>query len=433
MKYYILDTNVILYDSQAIYSFDKHNIIIPIIVLEELDRFKKGNDVINRNARDFVRILRGIFQQAQDGLVPSISPEHGTIEVKIDEFEIEHPSPIFNSLNDNKILAMCLNLQNNNKDKEYILVSKDINLQMKARALGINSQDYDLGNIAQDNFMYQGYRVISGCEENYIDSLYSCHSTPVHEKIKNPIPNEFYILRNGKQSALGFYSAEKNKIIGFTSTPISNIRARNVEQEFAIQALLNPDIRLVTLTGKAGTGKTLLALAGAIEQRSYFNQILLARPNVPLSNKGIGYLPGDVEEKVSPFLAPLYDNLKFIKKLTSGPNNCSEVDSMLEKRKIEIEALTFIRGRSLSHMFFIIDEAQNLTPHEVKTIITRAGEGTKIILTGDIHQIDHPYLDSTSNGLSYLIAKMKNQEMFAHVNLTKSERSELAELAGNLL
>ncbi|MBP6672893.1 MAG: PhoH family protein, partial [Bacteroidetes bacterium] len=247
-------------------------------------------------------------------------------------------------------------------------------------------------------------------------------------------PNEFVIMRNGKQSALGTYDAERKRIAKIEKTVAYGIAPHNAEQIFALNALLNPDIQLVTISGKAGTGKTLLALAAALERRKLYRQIFMARPIVPLSNKDIGYLPGDIESKLNPYMQPLFDNLNVIKnQYQESDQQYQRIDQLLQEEKLVIEALSYIRGRSLVKIYFIVDEAQNLTPHEVKTIITRAGEGTKIVLTGDIYQIDHPYLDSQSNGLSYLIEKMQGQKIYAHINLEKGERSKLAELASNLL
>ena len=248
------------------------------------------------------------------------------------------------------------------------------------------------------------------------------------------MPNEYLILRNGKKSALGYFNAETEKIERINKTEAFGIHSRNAEQAFALDALLNEDIKLVSISGKAGTGKTLLSLAAAVEKRKKYLQIYIARPIVPLSNRDIGYLPGDVNEKLLPYMQPLYDNLGVVQNQFSRTDrNYKIIENMLQEEKLKIEPLSYIRGRSIVRIFFIVDEAQNLTPHEVKTIITRAGEGTKIIFTGDIFQIDHPYLDSLSNGLSYLIEKMKGQKIYAHINLEKGERSELAEMASNLL
>jgi len=249
-----------------------------------------------------------------------------------------------------------------------------------------------------------------------------------------PLANEYLILRNGKQSALAFFRAGGQQLINVRKKTIYGIVPRNAEQSFAAHALTNPDIPLVSVSGKAGTGKTLLALAAALEQRSSYRQIMLARPVVPLSNKDIGYLPGDIQSKISPYMQPLYDNLSVIRAQFPEQSEANQqLDRMLEEKKLIIEPLAYIRGRSLVKIYMIIDEAQNLTPHEVKTIITRAGDQTKVVFTGDIHQIDHPYLNSQSNGLSYLIEKMQGQQLYAHVNLEKGERSELSMLASELL
>jgi PhoH-like ATPase len=250
---------------------------------------------------------------------------------------------------------------------------------------------------------------------------------------EHPVPNENFILRNGSKSVLATYRAADKSFQRVEKSPAYGIMPRNAEQSFALRALLDDDIKLVTLTGKAGSGKTLLALAAALECRSRYRQILLARPIVPLSNRDLGYLPGDVAAKIDPYMQPLYDNLGVIKHQHGDGESSHRIQDMLDNHKLEITPLAYIRGRSLQRMFFIVDEAQNLTPHEIKTIITRAGEGTKIVFTGDIYQIDHPYLDSLSNGLSYLISRMVGQPIYAHITLEKGERSALSELASDLL
>ena len=268
-----------------------------------------------------------------------------------------------------------------------------------------------------------------------IDQLYqdgSCE--PEDVGLENPLPNHYFILRNGRNSALSYYNPVSGMIERVEKRPAYRVTPRNAEQVFALHALLNPEIKLVSLMGVAGTGKTLLALAGALEQRRNFKQIYLARPIVPLSNKDIGYLPGDIKSKLNPYMEPLWDNLKFIQNhFGESEREYKVISESIEKEKLLITPLAYIRGRSISNVYFIVDEAQNLTPHEIKTIITRAGENTKIIFTGDIYQIDTPYLDSQSNGLSYLIDKIKNHHIYAHIRLEKGERSELANLANELL
>ncbi len=318
-----------------------------------------------------------------------------------------------------------------------ILVTKDVNLRMKAKSIGLTAQDYTTDHVKNPTALYTGHRLETGVAEDVIDRLYrEPFEVGVAElQCKDaPEANEFMILRNGKKSALAAIDATGAIVKKVDKTSAYGITPRNAEQAFAINALMNTGIQLVTITGKAGTGKTLLALAAALERRKNYRQIYIARPVVPLSNKDIGYLPGDIQSKLDPYMQPLYDNLGVIQSnFEESKSKQSRIKDFLQEEKLVISPLSYIRGRSLVRIFFIVDEAQNLTPHEVKTIITRAGEGTKLVFTGDIFQIDHPYLNSYSNGLSYLIEKMKGQKLYAHINLEKGERSELADLASNLL
>lgn len=427
-KTYILDTNVLLYDARSMYAFGDNDIIIPIVVLEELDRFKKGNDVINLNARQVVRDLNKLSDSHIGGAMP-LGEGLGELVIPVTGYEFPEDFPIFNeSTTDHRILAYYLNAKKSNPELDLVLVTKDINLRMKARAMNINAQDYETGKIDDPHLLYDGYRIISGCDAEFIDSFFYEDEVPT-QYIDNPIPNECYVLKNGSHSVLARYNGKTNNLVKISSDHFyGGIRGKNLQQTFALSVLSDPNIPLVTLTGKAGTGKTLLALAAAIEQRRRYQQIFLARPIVPLGND-IGFLPGDINAKLDPYMQPLFDNLAVIKE-QSGEGL---IKDMLEKRKIEIIPLPYLRGRSLPKVFFIVDEAQNLTPHEIKTIITRLGEGSKLVFTGDIFQIDSHILDSRSNGLSYLIHKMKGQKLFAHINLIKGERSELAELASNIL
>lgn len=304
---------------------------------------------------------------------------------------------------------------------------------MKAKALNIIAEDFETGKVKDVEGLYTGMTLVEGLTKDTIDSIYqNGFCLPGDIGIKKPIPNHYFILRNTSTSVLAYFNPITGNIEKLEKKPAYRIMPRNAEQVFALHAITAPDIKLVTLQGVAGTGKTLLALAGALEQKKLFKQVYLARPIVPLSNKDIGFLPGDIKSKLNPYMEPLFDNLKFIKN-QFGDKEATQIDELLEKEKLVITPLAYIRGRSLSNICFIVNEAQNLTPHEVKTIITRAGEGTKIIFTGDIHQIDTPYLDSQSNGLSYLIDKVKHHGLYAHVKLEKGERSELANLANDLL
>ena len=314
-------------------------------------------------------------------------------------------------------------------------MSKDINLRLKAKALNIIAQDFETGKIDRDSTLYNGKQIIENIESDFINKLYKQGQNNDVSILKNKIvSNGFYILKNGKSSVLGYYNPFEDQLERVEKQYVYGVKPKNAEQTFALHALLNPDIKLMSLQGVAGTGKTLLALASALEQHNLYHQIVLARPIVPLSNKDIGYLPGNAEDKINPYMQPLFDNLKFIKnQFGEKEKKYRKIEEMQEQGKLKISALAYIRGRSLSNVIFIVDEAQNLTPHEVKTIITRAGENTKIIFTGDVFQIDTPYLDEQSNGLSYLIDRLKGNDLFAHITLEKGERSELANLANELL
>jgi PhoH-like ATPase len=308
---------------------------------------------------------------------------------------------------------------------------------MKAKSLGIIAQDYENDKVANIDDLYKGIRILEGVNQESISKLYEVPegvSSAEFNLEQNLTGHQFFIMKNNGSSALAHYNPVNKTLSRVIKQTTYGIDPRNAEQTFAIEALSNPDIQLVSLTGKAGTGKTLLALAAALQQHKRYKQIFLARPIVPLANRDLGFLPGDVKEKMDPYMQPLYDNLTVIKhKFSHQSPEFLRINDMMKEDKLVITPLAYIRGRSLSSIFFIVDEAQNLTPHEIKTIITRAGEGTKMVFTGDIEQIDSPYLDTASNGLSYLSDKMKDQDIFAHVNLVKGERSFLAELASKLL
>ena len=425
-KIFVLDTSVILFDHNAINSFKEHDVAIPITVLEEIDNFKKGNDVINYEAREFIRLLDLLSKKY---LLQDWIPLNGHTKGKFKVLMNEH-----SEIDANKILNSALYLQKEMKGRIVILVSKDINLRLKAKSLNIQAEDFKTGKVQDIESLYKGYSTIENVPAAAIAKLYQDGScTPKHLKIKDPIANHYYTFKNGDSSALAYYNANTKLIEKVSKESAYGIKPRNVEQAFALHAILNPSVLLVTLQGIAGTGKTLLALAGAMQQKTEFRQIYLARPIVPLSNKDIGYLPGDIKSKINPYMEPLWDNLKLIQgQFKETDKEYQKITEMVEKEKIHITPLAYIRGRSLSNICFIVDEAQNLTPHEVKTIITRAGENTKIIFTGDIFQIDTPYLDTHSNGLSNLIDKASNNKLYAHITLEKGERSELANLANTL-
>ncbi|RNL52344.1 PhoH family protein [Pedobacter jejuensis] len=437
-KIFVLDTSVILYDHDAINNFHEHDVAIPIQVLEELDNFKSGNDTRNFEARSFIRLIDiASKQQLINDWVNLDSPNLGKFKVVLNEKPLKtNAEEIFGvGKTDHKILNAALSLKEENPDKKVILVSKDICLRLKAKALNLNAEDYETGKIKNVDELYAGKTELNAFSETLIDKLKHNHKIDVDEAdLPSKKANHFYILKNKRKTINAFYNHAKKTLTEVYSDEIFRIKPKNPEQAFAIHALLNDDIKLVSIQGNAGTGKTLLALASALEQRKDFRQIYITRPIVSLSNKDIGFLPGDAKSKTDPFMSPIWDNLRFIKEQFSADDKMSaKIDELVATEKIAIAPLAFIRGRTLTKIFFIIDEAQNLTPHEVKTIISRAGEHTKIIFTGDIYQIDTPYLDSESNGLSYLIENAKNHPLYAHITLHKGERSELANLANELL
>jgi len=436
-KIFVLDTSVLLYDSDAVKNFEKHDIAIPITVLEELDSFKKGNSVTNLHAREFIRYLDRISDSnMMQKWIPLNGKTHGKIRVVNDEDSATNANEVFGSVkNDHRILNVALKLREQETKKKVVLVSKDINLRLKARALSLDAEDYETIQIKDIDHLYKGKTELKFEDSAPINKLYQDGALdPTELEQAAPVSNHFYILRNHSSSALGCYNSESKKVEIVQTLNAYGITPRNAEQTFAMHAIMNPDIQLVSITGSAGTGKTLLALAGAIEQRREYRQIYLARPIVPLSNRDIGYLPGDAKSKIDPYMQPLWDNLNIIKNQYKESSKAyKKIDELVQTEKLSIVPLAYIRGRSLNNVIFIVDEAQNLTPHEIKTIITRAGENTKIIFTGDIFQIDTPYLDTQSNGLSYLVDRLNNNEVYAHINLEKGERSELANLASKFL
>lgn len=438
-KTFILDTNVILHDSSCINHFDEHDVVVPITILEELDHFKKGNQTLNFHAREFVRALDCLSaNKLFNGGVP-IGSGRGRIFIKLEQ-EL-HPDLVRHfpaaTKPDHQILNIAYYLAENDTSRSFILVTKDVNLRMKAKAVGLMAEDYTSDHVKDVGALYTGCRCIENTKYSLIEEMYNSREGVASEKVetgKPLLPNEYIILRNGKKSVLSTFQLRQDSIVTVRKKCVYGITPRNAEQSFAVHALCNDDVPLVTVSGKAGTGKTLLALAAALEQRRNYRQILLARPIVPLSNKDIGYLPGDIQSKIRPYMQPLYDNFSVIRDQFPEQSEMHQrLNRLLDEEKLIIEPLAYIRGRSLVGMYMIVDEAQNLTPHEVKTVITRAGEQTKIIFTGDIHQIDHPYLDSQSNGLSYLMEKMQGQPLYAHITLQKGERSTLSMLASDLL
>src|SRR6056297_3246351 len=436
-KIFVLDTNVLLHDFNSIFKFQENTIVLPIVVLEELDHFKKGNDLINFHAREFTRVLDNLSGDFDTNKGIPLGDGMGKLYIETGKaFSSELSNSFPEHVPDHRILAIAEYWKNEKPNQQVILVTKDINLRVKAKSLGLKAQDYENDKVTDIDQIQSAAVIKDSIPADLIARLYEEPEGIDVDKFKfdhEPHPHQYFIMKNGS-SALAHYDAEKHIIERVKKINAYGIEPRNAEQAFSMDALMRSDIQLVALTGKAGTGKTLLSLAAALHQRRNFQQIYLARPIVPLSNRDLGYLPGDAQEKIGPYMAPLFDNLSVIKHNYSPTSqDFQRIDDMLKNEKLVIEPLAYIRGRSLSRVFFIIDEAQNLTPHEVKTIITRAGEGTKIIFTGDIQQIDSPYLDSKSNGLSYLAEKIKHHPIYAHVLLEKGERSDLANLANDLL
>ena len=437
-KLFVLDTNVILHDSASIFNFEEHDVAIPITVLEEIDKFKRGNEDINFQAREFLRQIDSLTGDLISHSGAPLGPHLGHIRVILGgEMDPRLKASFFQDTPDHRILNTALHLQRHAEGRRVMLVTKDTNLRMKAKSVGLPAQDYTSDKIESFDKLYTGKRVVEDCPPELISRFYeNGGAVPAAEVecVSDPVPNENFILRTGSKSVLATFRAVDKTFVRVEKTHTYGISPRNAEQSFALKALLNDEIKLVTLAGTAGTGKTLLALAAALECRQRYRQILLARPVVPLGNRDLGYLPGDIEAKLDPYMQPLYDNLAVIRHQFGDSDVAAQrINDLREQEKLMITPLAYIRGRSLQRLFFIIDEAQNLTPHEVKTIITRAGEGTKIVLTGDIRQIDQPYLDALSNGLSYLINRMVGQPIFAHITLEKGERSALADLASELL
>ncbi len=438
-KIFVLDTNVLLHDPRAITSFQDNDVVIPIVVIEELDKFKKGIDEMGRNARQVSRILDELRQQGKLSQGVSLAGG-GTLRVELNHQSPEHlPNELIATKADNRILATALNLCKAEDCTPVILVTKDTNLRIKADALGLRAEDYETDQVTIDE-LYSGeyeWTVAPGV----IDAFYAAGEA--QPPAPAPFPNQYVLLKNSAneaQTALGRYSRQKDRIVPIIAAKhgVWGITARNKQQQYALDLLLNDDIRLVTLVGKAGTGKTLLALAAGLEktiESRAFLRLVVSRPVFPLG-KDLGFLPGDVDEKLRPFMQPIRDNLDFLRGASAATGRVKakkDLQGLFDLGMIEVEPLTYIRGRSMPNQFLIVDEAQNLTPHEIKTIITRAGEGTKIVLTGDPYQIDNPYIDSSSNGLTFVVERFKEEPIAGHITLVKGERSDLAELAATLL
>ncbi len=436
-KIFVLDTSVILHDFNALYNFHEHDVAIPITVLEEVDRFKKGNEMVNYHAREFIR---GLDKISHDNLInqwiPLDGAGHGKFRVLVDEKTDIDSTELFGSKSeDHRILNTALALSRSEPKRRVVLITKDINLRVKARAMNLDAEDYETDTIKNLDHLYGGKSELHLKTKAPIDQLFTEEGlTPADLEIDTPPCNHYFILKHSSASALAYYHPGEEKMEPVAKRKAYGITPKNAEQTFALHAIMNPEVPLVTISGTAGTGKTLLALSAALEQRSLYKQIFLARPIVPLSNKDIGFLPGDVQSKINPYMQPLWDNLNFIKnQFEQSDKEYKKIEELISTEKLLVTPLAYIRGRSLANILFIVDEAQNLTPHEVKTIITRAGDHTKIVFTGDIYQIDTPYLDEHSNGLSYLIDKMNNHPLYAHIHLEKGERSDLANLASERL
>ncbi|MEW6277765.1 MAG: PhoH family protein [Candidatus Eremiobacterota bacterium] len=442
-KIYLLDTSVLLHRPDSIFSFGDNQVVIPIVVLDELDHFKKGSMELNRNARLVIKFLDEVSQQGPVSKGVKLQ-NGGTLMVDITHTVGELSALGLTSTNDNLILASAVASKRANPKKKVVLVSKDINMRVKAEALGLAAEDYRADQIIDIDELYTGQGELTVAPER-IDQVYEEREIPVDElKLNGGLaPNQFLMLKSTSSAsvtALTRYDADRRvlALLRELRYDVWGIRPLNREQRYAFEILLDDEIQLVTLAGKAGTGKTILAIAAGLQKvvnEKIYRKLSIYRPVIPMG-RDIGYLPGTEQEKLSPWMQPIMDNLEFLlnEHAASGrKGGPGRLDYLLDSNILDIRALTYIRGRSLPHQFIVIDEAQNLTPHEVKTIITRAAEGTKIIFTGDPYQIDHPYLDSTSNGLTHVVERFKDQSIAAHVTLTKGERSALAELASTLM
>ena len=442
-KIFVLDTNVILHDHRAVRKFQDNDLVIPVAVIEELDKFKKGTDALAYNARGFLREMDKLTEGRLFG-PRGVPLGKGLGMIKI---EPNHPFPeemqdlFVDDIQDHRILATAIWVRDSNPDRFVALVTKDINLRMKSKAAGMIVQDYLSDKLDDDRIEHAQREVqeLTVSDDVAQELLYGPETAVDWEDVtdRQPAPNTLFKLsrqEDGSEVITARYDCHQGRIVLVKSRSAYGIRPRNEEQKFAMDACLNPRIPLVSLTGGAGTGKTLIALASALEQERDYDSIILSRPTVILGNQDIGFLPGDQKTKMSPYLQPLMDNLSVIKaQFRPGSKEALKIEGLLTSEKLMITPLAYIRGRSLGRCFFIIDEAQNLTPHEIKTIITRAGEGTKMVFTGDIFQIDQPYLDQWSNGLTHLGEKLAGQKLFEHIFLRKGERSELSDLAAKLL
>jgi len=440
-KNFVLDTNVLLHDPRSIFGFGDNDVVIPIYVIEEIDTFKRDLSTLGRNARQVSRILDEFRVQGKLREGVSIGPEHGDIRVLMAERRLSPNHAVEGHTADDKILAVALDLLEREKATPTVFVTKDTNLRIRADALGLHSVDYDVEGLAALDELWSGIAEVE-VDAEAVNAFYADGTLAVPEGLEPPPPNAFVVLRdrsNPQHSAVGKYSAARQAFVQLIKTPkegVWGIRPRNKEQSFALDLLLNDELRLVTIVGKAGTGKTLLAIAAGLQRTmedAVYQKLLVSRPIFPLG-RDIGYLPGSVEEKLNPWMQPIFDNVEYLMNLSRSEKKQGRgYHELLDLGILEIEPLTYIRGRSIPNQFIVVDEAQNLTPHEVKTIITRVGDGTKIILTGDPYQIDNPYVDQTNNGLVHVVNRFKDERLAGHITMQKGERSPLAELAANLL
>jgi PhoH-like ATPase len=438
-KNFVLDTNVLLHDPRSIFGFADNDVIVPIYVIEEIDNFKRDLSTLGRNARQVSRYLDEFRTQGKLKEGVPLGPEKGLIRVIMAERKLS-PNVADGHSIDDKILAVALEVQDRDKGRRCVFVTKDTNLRIRADALGLHSEDYDVEGVELDE-LWSGVAELDVSPEA-VNDFYASGSIAAPVEDEPPNPNEFVVLRdrtNPQHSAVGKYSAAKQAFVQLIKSPkegVWGIRPRNKEQTFALDLLLNDEIRLVTIVGKAGTGKTLLAIAAGLQktmEEGVYQKLLVSRPIFPLG-RDIGYLPGSVEEKLNPWMQPIFDNVEYLMNLSRSEKKAGRgYHELLDLGILEIEPLTYIRGRSIPNQFIIVDEAQNLTPHEVKTIITRVGDGTKIVLTGDPYQIDNPYVDQTNNGLVHVVNRFKSERLAGHITMSKGERSPLAELAANLL
>jgi PhoH-like ATPase len=439
-KNFILDTNVLLHDPRSMFGFGDNNVVIPIYVIEEIDNFKRDLSSLGRNARQVSRYLDEFRAVGKLGEGVALGPDKGTMRVLVTERQLPKEMTTDGHSIDNKILATALDLRDREKALPAVFVTKDTNLRIRADALGLHTEDYDVEEVKLDT-LWTGVAEVD-VDAGQVNEFYTTGAVPVPPTGDPPPPNEFVVLRdqaNPQHSAVAKYSAARQAYVPLIKIPkegVWGIRPRNKEQSFAMDLLLNDEIRLVTIVGKAGTGKTLLAIAAGLQktmEESVYQKLLVSRPIFPLG-RDIGYLPGDVEEKLNPWMQPIFDNVEYLMNLSRSEKNQGRgYHELIDLGIMEIEPLTYIRGRSIPNQYIIVDEAQNLTPHEVKTIITRVGDGTKIVLTGDPYQIDNPYVDQTNNGLIHVANRFKHERLAGHVTMSKGERSPLAELAANLL